>query len=86
MRQELKGLRSLPWPPRLPPLESNDHHSPALRWSLLLHIMELRKNGLEVEESIYSSFIRSAATEKVSICWGMIPKMVKSNLINAKRM
>uniref|UniRef100_A0A2N9FQI4 Uncharacterized protein n=1 Tax=Fagus sylvatica TaxID=28930 RepID=A0A2N9FQI4_FAGSY len=31
----------------LPPLESSDHHNPALRWSLLLHIMELRKNGLE---------------------------------------
>uniref|UniRef100_A0A2N9EST4 RNA-directed DNA polymerase n=1 Tax=Fagus sylvatica TaxID=28930 RepID=A0A2N9EST4_FAGSY len=37
-------LRNLPWPP---PLEDNDHHSPALRWSLLLHIMELRKQGLE---------------------------------------
>uniref|UniRef100_A0A2N9GP98 Uncharacterized protein n=1 Tax=Fagus sylvatica TaxID=28930 RepID=A0A2N9GP98_FAGSY len=35
-----KDLRNLPWPP---PLKDNDHHSPALRWSLLLHIMELRK-------------------------------------------
>uniref|UniRef100_A0A2N9G4R2 Uncharacterized protein n=1 Tax=Fagus sylvatica TaxID=28930 RepID=A0A2N9G4R2_FAGSY len=25
-----KDLRNLPWPP---PLEDNDHHSPALRWS-----------------------------------------------------
>uniref|UniRef100_A0A2N9G962 Uncharacterized protein n=1 Tax=Fagus sylvatica TaxID=28930 RepID=A0A2N9G962_FAGSY len=48
MRQGLKRPRNLPWPPksppRQPPLESNDHHSPALRWSLLLHIMELRKH------------------------------------------
>uniref|UniRef100_A0A2N9GMR5 RNA-directed DNA polymerase n=1 Tax=Fagus sylvatica TaxID=28930 RepID=A0A2N9GMR5_FAGSY len=35
-------LRNLPWPP---PLGDNDHHSPALRWSLLLHIMELRKQA-----------------------------------------
>jgi hypothetical protein len=55
-----KDLRNLPWPP---PLKDNDHHSPALQWSLLLHIME-----------------------KVSICWEMIPKMVRSNLINAKHM
>uniref|UniRef100_A0A2N9GP34 Uncharacterized protein n=1 Tax=Fagus sylvatica TaxID=28930 RepID=A0A2N9GP34_FAGSY len=48
-----KDLRNLPWPP---PLKDNDHHSPALRWSLLLHIMELRKQGLEVGESIYSNF------------------------------
>uniref|UniRef100_A0A2N9GQ00 Integrase catalytic domain-containing protein n=1 Tax=Fagus sylvatica TaxID=28930 RepID=A0A2N9GQ00_FAGSY len=33
---------------KLPPLKSSDHHSPALRWSLLLPIMELRKHGLEV--------------------------------------
>jgi hypothetical protein len=46
-----KSQPRLPWPP---PLESNDHHSPALRWSLLLHITELRKHGLEVGESIYS--------------------------------
>uniref|UniRef100_A0A2N9EHJ1 Integrase catalytic domain-containing protein n=1 Tax=Fagus sylvatica TaxID=28930 RepID=A0A2N9EHJ1_FAGSY len=32
---------------KLPLLESSDHHSPALRWSLLLHIRELRKHGLE---------------------------------------
>uniref|UniRef100_A0A2N9HSJ2 Integrase catalytic domain-containing protein n=1 Tax=Fagus sylvatica TaxID=28930 RepID=A0A2N9HSJ2_FAGSY len=37
-----KDLRNLPWPP---PLKDNDHHSPALRWSLLLHIMELRKQA-----------------------------------------
>jgi hypothetical protein len=49
------------------------------------HITELRKHGLEVGESIYSNFIWSAVTEKVSICWEMIPKMVRSNLINAKR-
>jgi hypothetical protein len=49
-----KDLRNLPWPP---PLKDNDHHSPALRWSLLLHIMELRKQGLEVGEPIYSNFI-----------------------------
>uniref|UniRef100_A0A2N9H4E1 Uncharacterized protein n=1 Tax=Fagus sylvatica TaxID=28930 RepID=A0A2N9H4E1_FAGSY len=39
-----KSQPRLPWPP---PLESNDHHSPALRWSLLSHITELRKHGLE---------------------------------------
>jgi hypothetical protein len=48
--------------------------------------MELRKNGLEVGESIYSNFIQSVATEKALICWGIMPKMVRSNLINAKRM
>jgi hypothetical protein len=48
-----KDLRNLPWPP---PFKDNDHHSPALRWSLLLHIMELRKQGLEVGEPIYSNF------------------------------
>ena len=67
--KDWKDLRDLPWPPRLSPLESSDHHSPALRWSLLLTIIELRKHGLEVGESIYSSFIWSAATEKVLICW-----------------
>jgi hypothetical protein len=49
--------KSQPRPPWQPPLESNDHHSPALRWSLLLHIMEPRKKGLEVGEPIYSNFI-----------------------------
>ena len=48
-----KVLRNLLWPP---PLKDNDHHSPALRWSLLLHIMELRKQGLEVGEPIYFNF------------------------------
>uniref|UniRef100_A0A2N9G8A8 RNase H type-1 domain-containing protein n=1 Tax=Fagus sylvatica TaxID=28930 RepID=A0A2N9G8A8_FAGSY len=42
--------QSLPWPP---PLESSDHHSPALRWSLLLHITELRKHGLELIHGIW---------------------------------
>uniref|UniRef100_A0A2N9FKI6 Uncharacterized protein n=1 Tax=Fagus sylvatica TaxID=28930 RepID=A0A2N9FKI6_FAGSY len=31
---------------------ASDHHSPALRWSLLLHIMELRKHGLESIEEV----------------------------------
>ena len=53
MRQELKRPRSLPWPPKSASLKGNDHHSLALRWSLLILIMELRKNGLEVGESIY---------------------------------
>ena len=48
-----RDLRNSPWPP---PLEDNDHHSPALRWSLLLHIMEFRKQGLEVGEPIYFNF------------------------------
>jgi hypothetical protein len=37
--------------------KDGDHRSQAPRWSSLLTIMELRKNGLEVGESIYSSFI-----------------------------
>jgi hypothetical protein len=57
MRQELKGSRGLPWPPKLASPKGNDHRSPALRWFLLILIMELRKNGLEVGESIYSDFI-----------------------------
>ena len=56
MRQELKGSRGLPWPPEPVSPEGNDHRGPALRCSLLILIMELRKNGLEVEESIYSNF------------------------------
>jgi hypothetical protein len=52
-KQELKRPRRLPWPPKLTPLKGNDHHSPALRWSLLILNMKLRKNGLEVRESIY---------------------------------
>jgi hypothetical protein len=53
IKEELKGPRKLPWPPKLTPLKGNDHRSPALRWSLLILNMELRKNGLEVGESIY---------------------------------
>ena len=53
MRQELKKPRRLPWPPKPTPLKGNDHHSPALRWSLLILNMELRKNSLVVGESIY---------------------------------
>jgi hypothetical protein len=53
MRQELKGPRRLPWPPKLTPLKGNDHHSPAPQWSLLILIVERKKNGLEVGESIY---------------------------------
>jgi hypothetical protein len=48
MGQELKGPRGLPWPPKPTPLKGNDHRGPTLRWSLLILIMELRKNGLEV--------------------------------------
>ena len=53
MRQELKTLRKLPWPLKLTPLKGNDHRGPAFRWSLLILFMELRRNGLEVGESIY---------------------------------
>jgi hypothetical protein len=52
-KQELKRPRRLPWSPKLTPLKGNDHRSPALRWSLLILNMELRKNGLEIGESIY---------------------------------
>ena len=52
-KQELRRSRKLPWPPKLIPLKGNDHRSPALWWSLLILNMKLRKNSLEVEESIY---------------------------------
>jgi hypothetical protein len=55
-KQEVKRPRRLPWPPKLTSLEGNDHRSPALRWSLLILNMELRKNGLEVRESILLNF------------------------------
>jgi hypothetical protein len=55
-KQEVKRPRRLPWPPKLTPLEGNDHRSPALRWSLLILNMELRKNSLEVGESILLNF------------------------------
>uniref|UniRef100_A0A2N9EZT3 Reverse transcriptase/retrotransposon-derived protein RNase H-like domain-containing protein n=1 Tax=Fagus sylvatica TaxID=28930 RepID=A0A2N9EZT3_FAGSY len=47
IKQKVKRSRKLPWPPKLTPTKDNDHHSPALRWSLLILDMELRKNGLE---------------------------------------
>ena len=40
--------RELPWPPRLSPLKSSDHRSLALRWSLFIFNIELRKVGLEI--------------------------------------
>jgi hypothetical protein len=52
-REELKRPGRLPGPPKPTPLKGNDHRNPALRWSLLILIMELRKNGFEVWESIY---------------------------------
>ncbi len=42
--------RELPWPPRLPPLKSSDHRSPALRWSLFIFNIELGNISLEVRE------------------------------------
>jgi hypothetical protein len=53
MKEELKRPRGLPWPPKPASLKGSDHRSPALQWSLFILIMELRKNGLEVGESIY---------------------------------
>uniref|UniRef100_A0A2N9IAS4 Uncharacterized protein n=1 Tax=Fagus sylvatica TaxID=28930 RepID=A0A2N9IAS4_FAGSY len=53
MRQELKKPRRLPWPPKPTPLKGNDHRSPALRWSLPILNMKLRKSGFEVGESMY---------------------------------
>jgi hypothetical protein len=50
MRKIKEELRR---PPKLPPLKGNDHRSPALRWSLFILNMELRKNGLEVGGLIY---------------------------------
>jgi hypothetical protein len=56
IKEELKGPRKPPWPPKPTPPRGDDHHSPALRWSLLILNMELRKNGLEVGESILLNF------------------------------
>uniref|UniRef100_A0A2N9EGK2 Uncharacterized protein n=1 Tax=Fagus sylvatica TaxID=28930 RepID=A0A2N9EGK2_FAGSY len=56
MKQRLKRLRGLPWPPKPAPLKGNDHCGPTLRWSLLILVMELRKNGLKVEIRNYDSF------------------------------
>jgi hypothetical protein len=53
MKQEWKRPRGLPWPPKLASTKGNDHRSPALRWSLLILIMELKKHGLKIGESIY---------------------------------
>jgi hypothetical protein len=55
-KEELKRPRKLPWPPKLLPHKSSDHRNPALRWSLLIFNMGLRKNGLEVGESILLNF------------------------------
>ena len=55
-KQEWRRPRKLPWPTKLTPLKGNDHRSPALWWSLLVLNMELRKNGLEVGESILLNF------------------------------
>ena len=52
-KQEQMKSRELPWPPRLPPLKSSNHHSPTLRWSLFIFNIELRKVGLEVGGLIY---------------------------------
>ena len=54
--------------PKLPPLKGNDHRSPALRWSLLIFNMELRKNGLEVGGLIYG--IWQSTVRQHCICWG----------------
>jgi hypothetical protein len=54
--QEWRRPRKLPWPPKLTSLKGNDHRSPTLRWPLLIVNMDLRKNGLEVGESILLNF------------------------------
>jgi hypothetical protein len=52
-RLEKMKPRKLPWPSRLPSLKSSDHHSPALRWSLFIFNIELKKVDLEVRGLIY---------------------------------
>jgi hypothetical protein len=53
IKQEQMKSKELPWPPRLPPLKSSDHRSPALQWFLFIFNIELRKDGLEVGGLIY---------------------------------
>ena len=79
MKQGRKRSIGLPWPPRSAPLKGNNHRSPALWWSLLILIMELRKHGLEVGESIYCNFLWSATTYKALICWKTMSKIVRSD-------
>jgi hypothetical protein len=55
-KEELKGPRKLPWPPKLTLPKGDDYRSPILQWSLLILNMELRKNSLEVRESILLNF------------------------------
>jgi hypothetical protein len=55
--QEWRRLRKLPWPSKLTPSKGNDRRSPTLRWSLPILNMELRKNGLDVGESIFTEFL-----------------------------
>ncbi len=55
--QERRRPRKLPWLTKQIALKDDDHRGPTLRWSSLIFIMELRKNGLEVGESIFTEFI-----------------------------
>jgi hypothetical protein len=55
--QEWRRPRKLPWPPKLTPSKGNYYRNLALWWSLPILNMELRKNGLEVGESIFTEFL-----------------------------
>ena len=81
IKQEGKRPRKLPWLPKLTPTKDNDHHSPTLWWSFSILDMELRKNGLEVGESIYWISLIYHDIKDIRFAGEMTPKTVRSNLI-----
>ena len=80
--RELLKPRELRRPPRLPPLKTNDHHSPALRWSLFIFNIELRKISLEVGEL---NLMNLAVYYKTALHLMRINAMVRLSQIKKKR-
>ena len=80
-KQELRRSRKLPWPPKLIPLKGNDHRSPVLRWSLLILNMKIRKNSLEIGESIYWISMICCDEKGIRSAGEIMSKTVWSNLI-----
>ena len=81
-KQEQMKLRELPGPPRLPPLKSSDHCSPALRWSLFIFNIKLRKIGLEVREL---NLMNLAVYHKIALHLLEINATVRLSQIKKKR-